>query len=90
MKTILFVENEPVVQTMCRERLQREGFQIETASDGLAALKLLADHRPDLAIVDLRLSKLNGTDVLKFIRSNARLNTIPVIMLTEAHLMDPR
>ena len=89
MKTILFVENEPVVQTMCRGSLQREGFSIETASDGLAALKILADRRPDIAVLELRLGKLSGLDVLKFIRSNSRLNTVPVIMITDAHVMDP-
>ena len=89
MKTILFVENEPVVQTMCRGSLQREGFSIETASDGLAALKILADRRPDIAVLELRLGKLSGLDVLKFIRSNSRLNTVPVIMITDAHMMDP-
>ena len=82
MKTILFVENDPVVLTMYRNRLQAAGFTIETAEDGLEALKCLSRVTPDLAMLDLMLPRLSGADVLKIIRNEPRLKQIPVILFS--------
>jgi CheY-like chemotaxis protein len=88
MKTILFVENDPVVVTMYRNRLQSEGFRIETAEDGLDALRILSSFTPDLVTLDLMLPKLSGADVLRFIRSDPRLKHIPVILFSNAYMTE--
>ena len=88
MKTILFVENDPVVVTMYRNRLQSEGFRIETAEDGLDALRILSSYTPDLVTLDLMLPKLSGADVLRFIRSDPRLKHIPVILFSNAYMTE--
>jgi CheY-like chemotaxis protein len=81
-KTILYVEDDTVVLTAYRNRLEQEGFQVDTAQDGLEAMKLLSMLVPDLVLLDLVLPKINGAEVLKFIRSHPRLKTVPVIILS--------
>ena len=81
-KTIVFVEDNPVVLAAYGNQLQREGFHVESARDGLEAMKILSRLVPDLIILDLLLPKLNGVDVLKFIHSQPRLKTVPVFILS--------
>lgn len=87
-KTIVFVEDNSVVLTAYRNRLERKGFVIEPAQDGLEAMKILSRVVPDLVILDLLLPKFNGVEVLKFIQSNARLNGVPVIVLSTNSIID--
>jgi CheY-like chemotaxis protein len=87
-KSILFVEDDAVVLTTYRNLLQREGFHIESATDGLEALKALSQATPDLIVLDLMLPKFDGADVLKFIRADPRLKTIPIIIFSNAQVTD--
>ena len=87
-KKILFVEDDPVVLTLYRNRLQREGFEILFAEDGEVALNVLSRVRPDLVVLDLMLPKVNGEEVLKHIRADARLKATPVIILSNAYMAD--
>src|ERR1700690_1490344 len=87
-RTILFVEDDAVVLTTYRNLLQREGFRIESAQDGLEALKALSQATPDLVVLDLMLPKFDGADVLKFIRADPRLKTIPIIIFSNAQVTD--
>jgi CheY-like chemotaxis protein len=87
-KTILFVEDDAVVLTTYRNLLQREGFRIESAQDGLEALKALSQATPDLVVLDLMLPKFDGADVLKFIRADPRLKIIPIIIFSNAQIAD--
>src|ERR1039457_5995873 len=87
-RTILFVEDDAVVLTTYRNLLQREGFHIESAQDGLEALKALSQATPELIVLDLMLPKFDGADVLKFIRADPRLKTIPIIIFSNAQVTD--
>jgi CheY-like chemotaxis protein len=84
IKTILFVENDLVALQMYGNRLEREGFHLDTAQDGLEALKILSQLTPDLVVLDMILPKLGGGDVLKFIRADPRLKALPVIIFSNA------
>lgn len=86
MKTILFVEDDAVVVQVYRAKFLREGFNVEVAVDGLAALKTLLAIKPDVVVLDLMMPKLNGVDVLKYIRSEPGLKATPVIILSNAHM----
>ena len=88
VKKILFVEDDPVVLALYRNRLQREGFEVLFAEDGEVALNILSRVRPDLVVLDLMLPKVNGEEVLKHIRSDARLKATPVIILSNAYMAD--
>lgn len=87
-KTVLFVEDNPVVLAIYRDCLQRDGIHVESAEDGKAALDCLPLLKPDLVILDLMLPKLNGLDVLKFIRKHPNLQATPVMILSNAYMDD--
>ena len=88
VKKILFVEDDPVVLTLYRNRLQREGFEVLFAEDGQVALSVLVQAKPDLVVLDLMLPKVNGVEVLKHIRADANLRGTPVLILSNAYLSD--
>lgn len=87
-RTIVFVEDNPTVLMAYRSSLEQEGFHIETAGDGLQAVKILSRLVPDLVILDLILPRFNGADVLKFIQSNPRLNAVPIVILSTNSMLD--
>lgn len=86
MKTIFLVEDDPVVVKVYGAKFQREGFRVEVAEDGLIAMKNLMQVKPDVVVLDLMMPKLNGVDVLKYIRSTPELKKTPVIILSNAHM----
>lgn len=85
-KKILFLEDEPVAQSVYRNRLQREGFETLFAEDGEMALNSLSQGRPDLVVLDLMLPRANGPEVLKHIRSEERLKETPVLILSNDYV----
>lgn len=87
-RTIVFVEDNPVVLMAYRNRLEREGLHVEPALDGLEAMKVLAQFVPDLVVLDLMLPKISGVEVLKFICADPRYQTIPVIVLSTNSIID--
>src|ERR1051325_6412353 len=82
--TILFVENDQVALTMYQKRLQREGFHVETAEDGIAALKVLSEMTPDIVVLDLMLPKFSGKDVFDYMRADMQFKNVPVIIFSNA------
>jgi CheY-like chemotaxis protein len=86
MITIFFVEDDTVVVQVYRAKLVREGFAVEVAEDGLVAVRMLAAVKPDIVVLDLMMPKLNGVDVLRYIRSTPALKDTPVIILSNAHM----
>ena len=88
MKTILFVEDDAVIVQAYRMGLERAGFRVEVAEDGLAAMKILLLLKPNLVLLDLMMPKFSGTDVLKYIRSTPALKSTPVIILSNASIAD--
>src|SRR5271170_141748 len=85
-KTILFVEDNPLVLASYRPWLERAGFKIETAGDGETAIEKFPQIKPGLVILDLMLPKMNGAEVLSFIRAHAELKDTPVLILSNAYL----
>jgi DNA-binding response OmpR family regulator len=88
MKTILHVEDDPLIAHIYGTALKRAGFQVEVAEDGVLAAKMLFKSRPDLVVLDLMIPKLTGKDVIKYIRSTPALQTLPVVILSSASIAD--
>ena len=86
MKTIFFIEDDPVVVKVYGAKFEREGYRVAVAADGLEAMKNLLKVKPDLVILDLMMPKLNGVDVLKYIRTTPELKATPVIILSNAQM----
>jgi len=86
MKRILIVEDDALIAKIYRNKCQVEGFAAEIAGDGEQAIQALKSSRPDLVMLDLQLPRVNGVEVLKFIRTQPATQTLPVIVLTNAYL----
>jgi two-component system phosphate regulon response regulator PhoB len=79
---ILVVDDEPDILDLVRLALSDAGFAVETAQSGQQALESLRRTAPDLAILDLMLPDMSGTEVCRFIRSRPELSDVLVLMLT--------
>jgi CheY-like chemotaxis protein len=86
MIRILQVDDDPQILELYREGLAQQGAQVETAIDGVAAIKALRTAKPDIVVLDLMMPKFTGADVLKFIRSDAALKNLPVILLSNSYM----
>lgn len=82
MKTILFIEDEPVLQKNVGRFLEQEGYQVKNALDGQLGLELAKKFRPDLILLDLILPKKDGFEVLEELKTSQETKDIPVIVLT--------
>lgn len=77
---ILVVEDEPRILAFVTRRLEAEGFLVDAAADGAAALATAARHRPDLVVLDLLLPRIDGLTVLK--RLSQDHPTLPVVIVS--------
>ncbi|MCX5676109.1 MAG: response regulator transcription factor [Planctomycetota bacterium] len=81
-KRIVIIEDERDMADLVAKRLQREGYHVEAVYDGRAGLELIRAQPPDLAIVDIMLPRLSGTDLVSEMRQDPRTAGVPVIMMT--------
>lgn len=79
---VLIAEDEANIAESLSFILSREGHEVLAVADGEAALRQLRGELPDLLILDVMLPGLNGFEVLKAIKSDTRLKSLPVIVLT--------
>jgi CheY-like chemotaxis protein len=88
MGQILVVDDDALILSIYGRRLNQEGYTVETASDGLAAVKSLHTSRPSLVVLDLMMPKISGVEVLKFIRTDPALKATPVVLLSNSFMGD--
>ncbi len=81
-KTILIVDDELKIVEICRDYLTASGFKVVSVDTGPLGLAAARRDRPDLIVLDLMLPGLDGLDVCRCLRQDARLKDIPIIMLT--------
>ena len=79
---ILVVDDNEVNRDMLQRRLEREGYQVATAVDGLDALRRVAEGDFDLVLLDIMMPGLNGYQVLEQLKSDPQRRHIPVIMIS--------
>ncbi len=80
MEPLLLVEDKTELRAMLRKALERNGFRVEEAPDGLAAIQKLRSRRYQMVVTDLKMPGASGLDVLR--ESKQADSTIPVILLT--------
>ena len=78
---ILVIEDESRFRDIIKERLEKEGYEVSTASDGEEGIAMIKSAAPDLVICDMKMPKMDGFDVLKALRKDEK-NPVPFIMLT--------
>ena len=83
---ILLVEDNALNADMLRRRLQRAGFEVVVASDGLQAVAQATHGRPDLILMDISLPEIDGWEATRLLKGDLSTAAIPVIALT-AHAM---
>jgi CheY-like chemotaxis protein len=86
MARILVVDDEPDIVRVVVKIMEARGHQVATARDGLEALDRIAGDPPDVVILDLNLPRLDGYEVCKRIKGDARTAHVPVVMMTAAYV----
>ncbi|MCW7752469.1 response regulator transcription factor [Desulfobotulus sp. H1] len=81
-ETILVVDDEEDIVELIRYHLSREGYQVQMARSGEDALRLIQNQPPDLVVLDLMLPGLDGLEVTRRVRRQARGGSLPIVMLT--------
>ena len=79
---ILIADDEPNIVVSLEFLMKREGFDVQVAVDGEAALQAIAQQVPDLVLLDIMLPKKDGFEVCQQIRANPQWKSIKVVMLT--------
>jgi chemosensory pili system protein ChpA (sensor histidine kinase/response regulator) len=79
---VLVVDDSITVRRVTQRLLQREGYRVTLAADGLQALEKLQQERPTVVLSDIEMPRMDGFDLVRNIRSDARLSDLPVIMIT--------
>ncbi len=80
--TVIIVDDSVTVRKVTSRFLEREGFNVMTAKDGVDALRQLQDKVPDVMLLDIEMPRMDGFEVAKNIRSSTHLKDLPIIMIT--------
>lgn len=81
-KTVLIVEDNELNMKLFSDLLGAHGFRTIQTRDGVEALKMAREMRPDLILMDIQLPEVSGLDVTKWIKADDDLKSIPVIAVT--------
>ena len=90
MTTILYVEDDISSQRLVDRILKAEGFDVLLASDGISAIEVAQENKPDLILMDINMSGLDGYEVTTRLRTISGLEKTPIIALTAATLRGDR
>ncbi len=78
----LVVDDDKSVAGLLAKTLRRRGFSVSEAYDGAEALAAIEAHRPDIMLLDLKMPKMDGYQVIKAVKSNPELADIPIVVMT--------
>lgn len=81
-KTILLVDDDPLIIRMYQNKLTRDGYEVVLAFNGEEAISKLKETKPDLIFLDLMMPKMDGIKTLEALKKNMDTKMIPVIILT--------
>ena len=81
-KTVLIVEDNELNMKLFHDLLEAQGYETLETREGLAALSLAREHRPDLILMDIQLPEISGLEVTKWLKEDDTLRHIPVIAVT--------
>ncbi len=81
-KTVMVVEDNDLNMKLFHDLLEAHGYNILQTKDGMEALRLAREHRPDLILMDIQLPEVSGLEVTKWIKEDDDLKSIPVVAVT--------
>ncbi|NMM21598.1 MAG: response regulator [Rhodoferax sp.] len=79
---VLVVDDSITVRRVTQRLLKREGFRVALANDGLQALERLQEEKPAVVLSDIEMPRMDGFDLVRNIRGDAKLRDLPIIMIT--------
>jgi chemosensory pili system protein ChpA (sensor histidine kinase/response regulator) len=79
---IMVVDDSLTVRKVSQRLLEREGYQVLLAKDGVDALEQLQESTPDLMLVDIEMPRMDGFDLTRHVRGNEKTQAIPIVMVT--------
>jgi two-component system, sensor histidine kinase and response regulator len=82
MKTVLVVDDEPVLRAIVREILHEEGYAVIEAPDGRVMLEMMAKERPDLVLMDVMMPGVDGREAYRRLRLRPEHRDVPVVMMS--------
>jgi signal transduction histidine kinase/DNA-binding response OmpR family regulator len=80
--TVLVVDDDPTVRSLLAKTLEKEGYRVISARNGVEALALAREHRPQAITLDVMMPQMDGWRALKELKADVELRDIPVIMVT--------
>ena len=81
-RTVMVVDDSVTVRKVTSRLLERHGFEVVLAKDGLDAITKLEDIRPDIMLLDIEMPRMDGFEVASLVRHNPNLIGLPIIMIT--------
>ena len=81
-KTVLIVEDNDLNMKLFHDLLEAHGYGTLQTKDGLEAMRLAREHRPDLILMDIQLPEISGLEVTKWLKEDPDLRGIPIIAVT--------
>jgi chemosensory pili system protein ChpA (sensor histidine kinase/response regulator) len=79
---VMVVDDSLTVRKVSQRLLEREGYQVLLAKDGVDALEQLQESTPDLMLVDIEMPRMDGFDLTRHVRGNEKTQAIPIVMVT--------
>lgn len=80
--SVLIVDDEPMTRNLLRLMLERAGFRILEAEDGVMALEMIAEQLPEVVVLDVMMPHLDGITVCETLRKQAETAALPIILLS--------
>jgi two-component system cell cycle response regulator DivK len=81
-KAVLIVEDNELNMKLFHDLLEAQGYATLQTKDGMEALQLAREHKPDLVLMDIQLPEVSGLEVTKWLKEDDELKAIPVIAVT--------
>ncbi|MDZ7686691.1 MAG: response regulator [Gammaproteobacteria bacterium] len=82
VRNVMIVDDSVTVRKVTSRLMERQGWEVTTAKDGLDAMNQLQEAMPDIMLLDIEMPKMDGFEVLGAIRRDERLKGLPIIMIT--------
>ncbi|MGB5212964.1 MAG: response regulator [Anderseniella sp.] len=82
VKTVLIVEDNELNMKLFNDLLEAHGYRVLQTREGLSALDIAREHKPDLILMDIQLPEVSGIEVTKWLKEDDELRSIPVVAVT--------
>ncbi len=82
VRTVMIVDDSVTVRKVTSRLMERQGWEVRTAKDGIDAMNQLQETYPDVVLLDIEMPRMDGFEVLRSVRRDGRLKDLPIVMIT--------